>query len=55
MAKAAIPRRLVRDIEQTLQDRISQVRSKLAEHYEQCRVALCEYVRRRGAGQPLRA
>ncbi len=42
MAKAAIPRRLVRDIERTLQDRINEVRRKLAEHYEQCRAALRE-------------
>ena len=42
MAKAAIPQRLVRDIERTLQGRINEVRRKLAKHYEQSRSALHE-------------
>ena len=42
MAKAAIPQRLVRDIERTLQGRINEVRRKLAKHYEQSRAALHE-------------
>ncbi len=42
MAKATLPRRVVRDIEQTLQDRINEVRSKIAQHYEQCRGELSE-------------
>ena len=42
MAKATLPRRLIRDIERTLQDRINEVKNKIAEHYEQCRAELRE-------------
>ncbi len=36
MAKATLPQRLIRDIARTLQDRINEVKNKIAEHYEQC-------------------
>jgi hypothetical protein len=42
MAKVEIPRRLVRDIERSLQDRINEVKGNVAEHFEQCRTALRE-------------
>ncbi len=42
MAKATLPQRLIRDIERTLQDRINEVKNKIAEHYEQCRAELRE-------------
>jgi len=42
MAKATLPQRLIRDVERTLQDRINEVKNKIAEHYEQCRAKLRE-------------
>ena len=42
MAKATLSQRLIRDIERTLQDRINEVKNKIAEHYEQCRAELRE-------------
>ncbi len=42
MAKVTLPQRLMRDVERTLQDRINDVKNKIAEHYEQCRAELGE-------------
>jgi hypothetical protein len=42
MAKATLPQRLIRDIERTLQDRINEVKNKIAEHYAQCRAEIAE-------------
>ena len=42
MAKATLPRRLIRDIERALQDRINDVKNKIAEHHELCRIELGE-------------
>ncbi len=42
MAKATLPQRLIRDVERTLQDRISEVKNKIADHYAQCRADLAE-------------
>ena len=42
MAKATLPQRLIRDVERTLQGRISEVKNKIADHYAQCRAELAE-------------
>ena len=42
MAKATLPQGLIRDVERTLQGRISEVKNKIADHYAQCRADLAE-------------
>jgi hypothetical protein len=42
MAKATLPQRLIRDVERTLQDRINEVKNKIADHYAQCRADLAQ-------------
>ena len=51
MAKAKLPQRLVRDIERTIQDRINEVKTKTAEHFEQCRAELGEVAETFGVQQ----